>query len=148
MPHFSLIITVFNREHFLEETIKTVLIQSASDLELLIWDDGSTDNSPERLFAPHIGWVDSDDLLAPNALAKTAAILERYPSVGLIYSRYNVIDAAGKFLGLGKRCHTLYSKNQLLTLLVTFHFRLIRRNIYEQVGGINPELDAKRMFIK
>jgi glycosyltransferase involved in cell wall biosynthesis len=37
----SLIITVYNREPFLAETIESVLSQTYRDFELLIWDDGS-----------------------------------------------------------------------------------------------------------
>ncbi len=41
----SLIITVYNRERYLSPAIESVLAQTRTDFELLIWDDGSTDNS-------------------------------------------------------------------------------------------------------
>jgi cellulose synthase/poly-beta-1,6-N-acetylglucosamine synthase-like glycosyltransferase len=34
----------------------------------------------------YVGWVDSDDLLAPTALAETAAILDAQPGVGMVYT--------------------------------------------------------------
>jgi glycosyltransferase involved in cell wall biosynthesis len=37
---------------------------------------------------PYLGWVDSDDLLAPNALAATVAILDRHPNIGMVYTDY------------------------------------------------------------
>ncbi|WP_265277852.1 glycosyltransferase family 2 protein [Nostoc sp. KVJ3] len=43
----SIVITVYNRENYLAAAIKSVLAQTWSDLELLIWDDGSTDRSVE-----------------------------------------------------------------------------------------------------
>jgi filamentous hemagglutinin family protein len=43
----SLVIITYNREHYLINTIESVLAQTKHDFELLIWDDGSTDNSLE-----------------------------------------------------------------------------------------------------
>ena len=36
----------------------------------------------------YIGWVDSDDILAPTALAETVHILDTHPDVGLGYRNY------------------------------------------------------------
>ncbi|MBE9005795.1 CHAT domain-containing protein [Fortiea sp. LEGE XX443] len=47
LPVISLIITVYNRENYLKSAIESVLSQTRQDFELLIWDDGSTDNSLE-----------------------------------------------------------------------------------------------------
>ncbi len=47
MPYFSVIIPLYNKENFIENTIKSVLNQSFTDFELLIIDDGSTDKSVE-----------------------------------------------------------------------------------------------------
>ena len=37
--------TVYNRQRYLETAINSILQQTRQDFELLIWDDGSTDNS-------------------------------------------------------------------------------------------------------
>lgn len=86
----------------------------------------------------YLGWVDSDDLLAPPAVAQTAALLDTHPDVGMVYTNYQVIDADGRDHGMGKRCHIPYTKDQLLLDFMTFHFRLMRRSVYDQVGGIDP----------
>ena len=57
--------------------------------------------------------------------------------VGMVYTNYQVIDEIGKVRGIGSRCQIPYSKEQLLVDLMTFHFRLMRRSTYEQVGGID-----------
>ncbi|MFC4258502.1 glycosyltransferase family 2 protein [Marinobacter lacisalsi] len=44
-PFFSIIMPCFNSEAFLEQSIQSVLAQSEKDFELIIVDDGSTDNS-------------------------------------------------------------------------------------------------------
>jgi glycosyltransferase involved in cell wall biosynthesis len=89
----------------------------------------------------YFGWVDSDDLLAPSALAQTVAVLEGFPYVGMVYTDHWVMDEQGKVKGLGKRCHIPYSPERLLIDFMTFHFRLLRREVYEAAGGINPELE-------
>jgi len=45
MPFFSVVIPLFNKENYIFETVQNVLNQSFTDFELIIIDDGSTDNS-------------------------------------------------------------------------------------------------------
>jgi len=46
-PYFSVIIPTYNRAHLIADTIQSVLDQSFTDFELLIVDDGSTDDTKE-----------------------------------------------------------------------------------------------------
>ena len=164
----SLAMTVYNRENYLSLALDSILTQTYPHWHLTIWDDGSTDSSPEIareyvsfdprirfIPAPHTGranalraaiaasnreylaWIDSDDLLAPDALAATVAILDTNPQFGMVYTDHSIIDERGKTLGLGARCQIPYSKERLLIDFMTFHFRLMRREIYDLVGGID-----------
>jgi len=90
-------------------------------------------------FGAYLCWVDSDDLLSPTALEETVAVLEGNPSVGMVYTDYQLIDTIGRIKGLGRRCRIPYSKDRLLLDFMTFHFRLLRRSAFEQAGGINEE---------
>ena len=45
MPALSIIVCTYNRENTLEKCINSILNQTFSDFELIIVDDGSTDNS-------------------------------------------------------------------------------------------------------
>lgn len=170
-PRVALVTTVYNREHYLAQTVESVLAQSRRDLELILWDDGSTDGSlliardyearDERIrviAAEHqgvssamreamaecrgeyVGCVDSDDFLAPTALEETVAALEAHPNVGFVYTDHRIIDAGGNDRGPGARCRIPYSQNGLLVNFMTFHFRLIRRAVCEQVGGVDASL--------
>ncbi|MEL6462758.1 MAG: glycosyltransferase [Cyanobacteria bacterium J06621_15] len=167
-PTISIVIPVYNREDYLKIAIESVLRQTFSNLELIIWDDGSTDNSVEianqyaqkdkrvKLIAAkhqgfsnslksafsicsgkYIGWVDSDDLIAPNTLSETIQILDNNLNIGLVYTDYFLIDKDNKVLGKGIRCQIPYSKDRLLVDFMTFHFRLMRKEVFEQAGGIN-----------
>ena len=92
---------------------------------------------PKGLANRYLAWIDSDDLLAPDALAATVAILDTNPQFGMVYTDHSLIDERGHTLGLGARCQIPYSKERLLIDFMTFHFRLIRREIYDLVGGID-----------
>jgi glycosyltransferase involved in cell wall biosynthesis len=166
----SLVTTVLNREKYLGLAVDSILTQTYHDWELIIWDDGSTDSSPNiaqkyaeydsrirHIPAAHtgrakalreaiaissgeyLGFVDSDDLLDPNALAETVRFLDTHPEIGMVYTDHSIFDEFGVVLGLGARCHIPYSPDRLLVDFMTFHFRLLRREIYDRVGGIDVD---------
>jgi GT2 family glycosyltransferase len=62
--------------------------------------------------------------------------------VGMVYTDHQIIDAQGKSQGYGHRCGIPYSKDRLLVDFMTFHFRLMRRESFEQAGGIDPYFEA------
>ncbi len=172
-PTVSLITVFHNRDRYLSATISSILTQTYQDFELLLWDDGSTDQSlaiarhyaqqsprvrvmvgAHQGFAaslkeaiahtqgPCLAWVDSDDLLAPEALAETVAVLTQNPDVGMVYTDYQVINAQTQVTGYGGRCRVPYSPGALLEKFMTFHFRLLRRSVYDQVGGVDPNYNT------
>jgi glycosyltransferase involved in cell wall biosynthesis len=158
----SLIITTRNRPKYLAEAIDSVLAQTHQNWELIVWDDDSTDrvhvpndrriklvcaphsgrqmalkSAIEMTSADYLGWVDDDDMLHPDALAKTLSILIDNPQVGMVYTDHLTIDGMGNIGGLGFRCKIPYSPDRLLIDFMTHHFRLFRREIYDRVGGID-----------
>ena len=168
----SLTVPIHNRDRYLAKTIASILAQTHTDFELILWDNHSTDRSLEIarhyasldprvrvVAAPHqgqtrslhaafalatgtyLGWVDSDDLLAPTALAETINLLNTHPQVGMVYTQYQTSNEHDRVFGLGQRCQIPYSKNRLLVEFMVFHFRLMRRSTFEQVGGINETCD-------
>ncbi len=89
----------------------------------------------------YTGWVDSDDLLAPTALEETAAILDAQPEIGVVYTDCLTINEKTQVKGLGHRSQIPYSPDRLLVDFMTFHFRLFRHQLYNQIGGINSEFN-------
>ncbi|MBV6626464.1 MAG: glycosyltransferase [Rivularia sp. (in: Bacteria)] len=169
-PKISIVIPVYNRSNYLSAAIESVLKQTLTDFELIIWDDGSTDNSVDIanhyaqqdkrikviaakhqgqtlalqgafsvISGTYTGWIDSDDILAPTALEETAIFLDNNPQVGLVYTDYLIINEKNQMLGKGKRCQIPYSPDRLLVDFMTFHFRLMRKEVFKQAGGIDSE---------
>lgn len=122
MPLVSVIMPVYNGEHFITEAIDSVLAQTLSDWELIVVDDGSTDETPEvlkRYVDPRIltirqenkgeggarntgldiahgvfiGFLDADDLYLPNSLADFVTYFIAHPEVGVLYSDGYFCDA-------------------------------------------------------
>ncbi|MDZ7266440.1 MAG: glycosyltransferase [candidate division KSB1 bacterium] len=113
-PLISVIIPTYNRAAFLQEAVASVWAQTERDFELLIVDDGSTDETPQlctawgarvrylrqprrgvsaaRNHGVHaaagrfIAFLDSDDLWAPNKLARQRLWLEQHPGVLLCHT--------------------------------------------------------------
>lgn len=127
MPQVSVIIATYNREHFLFEAIKSVLKQTYQDFELIVIDDGSTDNTKtmiakfddSRLYytyqpnrgrsnarnsglrlakGRYIAFLDSDDLYLPEKLVLQVKYLDSNPHVGMIYTSAYCIDHKGNLL--------------------------------------------------
>lgn len=86
----------------------------------------------------YLGWLGDDDILDSQALAQTVALLEARPSIGVVYTDYVDIDEHNQILGYGDRCGIPYSAEGLLTDFMTGQFRLMRRELYEQIGGLSP----------
>ena len=49
MPYFSIVIPLYNKEKFIKNTLQSVLNQTFSDFEIIIINDGSTDQSEQMV---------------------------------------------------------------------------------------------------
>jgi glycosyltransferase involved in cell wall biosynthesis len=121
-PTFSVVVPAYNTGVMIETGIRSVFLQSRDDFELIIVDDGSTDDTVERvqpfLADPRVRLIqqsnggasaarntglkiargefitmlDSDDLLFPEYLQVMGSALERTPDAGLAYTDAHVLD--------------------------------------------------------
>ena len=134
MPKVSVAIPTYNRARFLAECIESILKQTFQDFEILLIDDGSTDNTSEIVSAycppvkyfrqenkgaptaynkgiteaigDYVWLVDSDDVLLEDALELGVEVLDRWPKVGFVYGQAYVIDEEGHMMGLCKPSHS------------------------------------------
>ena len=127
MPETSVVMTVYNGEAFLQESIDSVLAQTYSNWELIVVDDGSTDATAEILASftdPRIRvirqensglgvaanrgirkargqWVariDDDDVWEREKLERQIAFLKKHPEYVLLGSSASVINHRGEEL--------------------------------------------------
>lgn len=125
LPKISIITPSFNQGEFLETTIKSVLDQNYPNLEYIIIDGGSTDNSVDiikkyerhlaywisekdkgqtdainkgfkRATGEIIAWLNSDDYYFPGALNLIAEMYQSNPKAGLYIGNGTVADRNGK----------------------------------------------------
>lgn len=94
----------------------------------------------------YLGWIEGDGALAPLALERAAAVLDANPAVGMVYTQYVTMDDTGRVGGLGRRCHIPYSRERLLVDFMTFHFRLMRRETFDAVGGLDEKLSHAQEY--
>jgi glycosyltransferase involved in cell wall biosynthesis len=128
MPKVSVIIPAYNAMVYLPETLESVLRQTFTDFEVLIINDGSSDNIVEwyssvkdprvRLISQqnqgvsvarntgisqaqgeYIAFLDADDLWEPTKVEKQVTRLDNELAVGLVYAWTALIDPAGKLTG-------------------------------------------------
>jgi len=128
MPKVSVIIPTYNRAHLITETIESVLTQTFRDFEIIVIDDGSTDNTCSivsslqvRYFrqdnrgvsaalnkgieiarGEYITFLGSDDLLIDDALDKGVKMLDAHTDVGFTYGQIYMMDENGRIFGLLK----------------------------------------------
>lgn len=155
----------YNQGQFIEETIRSVLLQGYPNLEYFIFDGGSTDESVEiiRKYEPWLSywvserdkgqsdainkgfarstgeilaWLNSDDTYLPVAFKEAATVFETHPSAALVYAKALVTDDKGNELEiLGKPFN--------LCMMLTKHNMVpqpsafIRRRSANQVGSLN-----------
>jgi glycosyltransferase involved in cell wall biosynthesis len=124
-PSVSVVIPAYNASRFIDASVQSALAQSFGDLEVVIVNDGSTDDTVERLSAfndprlrlieqsnqgyasalntgirasqgAYIGILDADDVWLPAKLSRHLQVHEQLPGIDLTFSWVDVIDVLGR----------------------------------------------------
>jgi glycosyltransferase involved in cell wall biosynthesis len=126
-PLVSVLITNYNCGYYLKEAIDSALNQTYSSIEIIVVDDGSTDNSHQIIssyqnkiipifkenggqasainagFAVSQGEIicslDGDDVWLPTKVEEVVKAISTYPQAAIIYHKVQNIDGVGKHLG-------------------------------------------------
>lgn len=165
-PRISIVSCSFEQGRYLDATMRSVLDQDYPSTEYIIIDGGSRDDSVEviRRYESRLahwvsepdkgqtdalikgfgratgeiqGWLCSDDLLLPGALARVARFFDEHPEVDAAYGDSLWIDAAGNYLRSKKeiafnRFVLMFDHNYISQPSMFW-----RRRLYEQVGGLD-----------
>lgn len=161
-PRVSVITPTFNRANYLPIAIRSVLAQSYQNFELIVVDDGSTDETPtlmkEFLGDPRIRYfqqdnqgqsvarnrgiaeadgeficfLDSDNAWVDSKLALALDAFEANPQVDIVYGDYMVIDAEGRDLGVNR--------------MKRFSGRITPELIHDNFVSMNTTMTRRRCF--
>lgn len=117
MKKISIIIPTYNRAHLIERSVRSVLNQTYENIELIIVDDGSTDNTEQIIksiddnriiyhkqenrgqsearntgallsTSDYIAFHDSDDVWRENKLQRQMSYMEENPQYGMVYCSF------------------------------------------------------------
>lgn len=121
----SVIVPAHDAAAYLARTLETILAQDYADLEVIVVDDGSTDDTPrvletyrDRVTAirieqasggpsrprntgvaastgAFIAFFDADDLMEPGALSDSLGVLARHPEVDFVFAGCRAVDEQG-----------------------------------------------------
>jgi glycosyltransferase involved in cell wall biosynthesis len=124
MPLVSVVIPTYNCDRYIVQAIESVLSQTHSNFEIIVVDDGSTDQT-QRVLKPYlnriryihqqnqgvsaarnhgiqeskgefVAFLDADDFFLPDKLADQVAYFEANPSLGAVSSGWYMVDEQGK----------------------------------------------------
>ena len=180
-PTVSVCIPTYNRAGLLRQAITSVLEQEFQDFEIVVYDNASTDGTTEvvrsfsddriryfrnprnlghrenwrRCFRAAVGSylaaLPDDDMMLPENLSRKVEFLQRNPQVGLVHSKYHVIDQEGQILisntnwghGADRAVDSLERREELLTAFInTINLPTVvfTRACYEKVGEFSDRI--------
>jgi len=164
----------FNQAEFLEETILSVLRQDYPNIEYIIIDGGSSDNSVEiikkyenrlaywisesdngqtdaiikgfsKAKGQYITWLCSDDILEPSTISLSVAFLQRYSEAVLTFGNRVRIDSKGNITAVSRK-GSFYKWCLKLGLTLPQETVLIRRSDYDKSDGLDASLNMAMDF--
>ena len=166
LPKITIITPSFNQGQYIEETIRSIFLQHYPHLEYIIIDGGSSDETVEiikkyekfidfwvsepdngqthainkglhRATGQFFNWINSDDMLLPNALWNLARKIEKHPDIDVFCGQKNCgfnlndIKAVGQTQILGSLEATLAKG------LISQEGTFFRRETVEKLGFLN-----------
>jgi len=170
-PRISIVTPSLNQAAYLEETVRSVLLQNYPNLEYFIMDGGSTDSSTNiiRRYATHLAhwesaldngqadainrgfalatgdifaWLNSDDTYQPGILKRIAIAFQQHPEVDLIYGEGWYMDAAGQRIRPCKFVRPDFSATYFANKdPILQQAAFWRKSLWEQVGPLDITLN-------
>jgi glycosyltransferase involved in cell wall biosynthesis len=165
LPKISIVTPSYNQGPFIGCTVRSVLLQRYPNLEYIVMDGGSKDNTLEVLqsYSDHfahwqsqrdkgqadaiargferstgdiMGYLNSDDMLAPGTLHYVAQYFADHPEVDAVYSHRCTVNEHNKVIYywiLGRHSDWYMSRWDLIPQETCFW----RRSLFEKAGNID-----------
>lgn len=164
-PRVSVVIPCYNQGRWLDEAVDSVMAQTYRDFEVIVVNDGSTDQATNELLAhyqrplvrviqtenrglagarntgidsalgDYILPLDADDTIGPTYLEMAVALMDQDIELGIVYCR-------GELFGLrsGPVAAPAFSRWVMLFSNLIFCSAMFRKEDWHRVGGYNPEM--------
>lgn len=166
MPKVSVIIPCYNQGKYLEDALASLYKQTFQDLEIIIINDGSTDNSQKiidkiehpkvikihqtnkgvasarnegikRASGEYILPLDADDKIAPTYIEKALYHMEKNPNLGIVYCEAELFGQKTKKWKLPP-----YTLLDMLKANCIFCTALFKKADWEAVGGYREQQES------
>jgi len=169
-PLVSVIIPTYNSGRFIEDALASVFAQTYRHFEVIVVDDGSTDDTRERIqaftsqvvyiYQPNQGpaaarnagfqqcrgdflvFLDADDVWLSQCLERQVEAFARDPGLGVVYTWWGHIDETGDPLPRIRRptCRGYVFEQLLLGCFTVPSVSMIARECLDGVGLFDPDL--------
>lgn len=168
-PRVSIITPSYNQGQFLEHTIRSVLSQEYPDIEYIVIDGGSTDDSLDiikrysdkitywtsrkdngqveainegfkRATGEYVAWLNSDDLYLPGCIQTAVLALQANPQAAMVFGNVEVVNERGKRLGMFRPVSYRFEDFLTYKIIIPQQAAFFRRNILDEIGALNPGL--------
>lgn len=165
LPRISIVTPSFNQGQFIEETIRSVLLQGYPDLEYIVIDGGSTDNSVDiiRRYEPWISfwvsepdhgqaqalnkgfdratgeifaWLNSDDAYTSGSLFTVGECFRNHSIVDIVYGSCESVDKDGRRLATYIPPHFDLHR-ELRCNILPQPASFFTRRVFRAIGGLN-----------
>ena len=172
-PRISVVTPSFNQGKFIGETIESVLRQNYSNVEHIVIDGASTDETLDVLGRyPHLrvisepdsgqaeainkgfrmatgdirGFLNSDDTLMPNALNSVAEAFAHNRDRHIVMGRCRFVDEKGNYLGIEHPSH--FENHQRVLAVWKGHFIpqpavFWKKEVWDKCGGMDEHLNSQ-----
>jgi glycosyltransferase involved in cell wall biosynthesis len=169
LPRLTVVIPSYNQGDFIERTIKSIIDQDYPNLDLILLDGGSTDDTMaivERYrdhfshiesgpdggqseaivkgfglaTGKYMSWLNSDDTYAPGALRAMGEMLAARPDIAFAYGHTDIIDAVDRVIARKKSVRFSLGVMKYAFLTVPQMSAFWTKQLYDDVGGIDTTL--------